>query len=441
VTVIPDVSVGTRADPFVRYGSVLGIVLFGYLLFDRAFAYLHLPGLPLFVGELVLLLGLAAGVRSTGTLRRAVASEPVLALLVLFVLWGTLRTLPGLATYGLDAARDAALWYYASFAVLGVAAVEARPRLPEVLLDRLARWSPAVLLWLAASMVLAPFADQAPVVPFTDVSVLSHKPGGTATAALLVLLLLWLAPGQERRPRRVAWSFLALTVIALVATQNRGALLGVLAGGAVAVVFLADRWRVVAWTLAVTATTLTLMTLLSVKVPFPGLQGREYSAEQLIDNVASLAGAETPGNLQGTAEGRKELWTLVLEKQVTERRVLVGAGFGPNLAAEVGVLDDGEDSLRNPHNTHLSVLARMGTVGALLWVGFWIAWYWRMAGACRRMRGTSRHADALLGGIALAVTTTVLVASVFDPQLEGPQVALLLWSVVGMGLAVTGRRS
>jgi hypothetical protein len=64
-----------------------------------------------------------------------------------------------------------------------------------------------------------------------------------------------------------------------------------------------------------------------------------------------------------------------------------------------------------------------------------------MAGACRRMRGTSRHADALLGGIALAVTTTVLVASVFDPQLEGPQVALLLWSVVGMGLAVTGRRS
>jgi O-antigen ligase len=182
------------------------------------------------------------------------------------------------------------------------------------------------------------------------------------------------------------------------------------------------------------------MLLLSVKIPFTGVQGREYSAQQLITNVVSLTGADTPGNLSGTVDGRKQLWTLVLDKQVSERRVLTGAGFGPNLAAEVNVYDDGEDSLRNPHNTHLSVLARMGAVGALLWVAFWVGWFWRVTSASRRLRHTSRHADGQLGGVCLSVATTVLVASVFDPQLEGPQVAVLLWSLVGMGLAVTGPR-
>jgi hypothetical protein len=439
VSTVTDVS--TRTDPFVRFGSVLGGVLLGYLLFDRAFAYLRPPGLPLFVGELVLLLGITAALRSTGVFVRSVAAEPVLALLVAFVTWGAFRTLPGLPTYRLDAVRDAALWYYASFALLACAVVAARPGLPHLLAARLVRWSPWILVWLAASVVLGPWADAVPRVPFSDVSVLSHKPGSAATAAMLVLAVLWLVPGLEPRKGRVALSFLALTVIALVATQNRGSLLGIVVAGIIAVAFLADRVRVVAWMFAAVGITLTLMLLLSIKVPFPGVQGRDYSAQQFIANVVSLTGKETGGNLSGTVDGRKELWSRVLAKQVSEHRVLAGAGFGPNLAAEVGVFDDGEDSLRNPHNTHISVAARMGAVGMLLWAGLWGAWYWRMIGAARRLRHTARHADAQLGGVCLAVATTVLIASVFDPQLEGPQVAILLWTVVGAGLAITGRRA
>jgi hypothetical protein len=35
------------------------------------------------------------------------------------------------------------------------------------------------------------------------------------------------------------------------------------------------------------------------------------------------------------------------------------------------------------------------------------------------------------------VTTAILVSTVFDPQLEGPQVAALLWTAFGVGVAVT----
>ena len=306
--------------------------------------------------------------------------------------------------------------------------------------DRLARWSPVVLVWLAVTLVLAPFAGRAPRVPFTDVSVLSHKPGGAATASLLVLAVLWLVPGQEHRRGRVAWSCLALMVIALIATQNRGALLGIMAGGAVALAFMADRARVVLWVLAGISHHPHADAPAVGEGPLPRCAGARVLRAAARHQRRQPHRRGDAGNLGGTVDGRKQLWTLVLDKQASERRVLTGAGFGPNLAAEVGVLDDGEDSLRNPHNTHLSVLARMGAVGALLWVAFWVAWYWRVAAASRRLRHTSRHADGQLGGVCLTVATTVLVASVFDPQLEGPQVAVLLWSLVGIGLAVTGRR-
>ena len=147
-------------------------------------------------------------------------------LLAAFMVWGALKTLPGIAAYGLDAPRDAALWYYALFAFLAAAAVYVRPQLPHLMADRLGRWSPMVLVWLAVSLVLAPFADRAPTVPVHRRLRAVPQARGAATAALLVLAVLWLVPGQERRRGRVAWSFLALMVIALIATQNRGALLG-----------------------------------------------------------------------------------------------------------------------------------------------------------------------------------------------------------------------
>jgi hypothetical protein len=430
----------TRESPFVQYGTLLGWVLLGYLAFDRAFAYLHPPGLPLFVAEAALLLGLLAAARDTGTFRRAVAAEPVLALLAAFMAWGAVRTVAGLPEHGLDAPRDGALWSYALFAFLGLAAANARPDLPLALATGLRRVAPALLLWLVVALLLAPLAEDAPVVPFTDVSILSHKPGGAALAALLVLAVLWLVPGEVSPRRRVATSLLALLVIALAGTQNRGGLLGAVSGAMVMLPFLHDRVRVVARSAMVMGLALGLAVLLSVEVPFSGLQGRSYSARQLATNLVSLTGEETAGNLGGTVEGRELLWTRVLDRQVSEGRVLAGAGFGPNLAAEVGVLDDGEESLRNPHNTHLHVLARVGALGMLLWALFWSAWYWRMVAGCRRL-GKSRYADRQVAGVCLAVTTAVLVSTVFDPQLESPQGAALPWTLVGLGLWATRRRS
>ena len=435
----PGAGEGERA--LVLYARWIGVVLAGYLMFDRAFAYLHLPGSPLFIGEMMLVLASVGVLGATGHLLGPVRDEPILALLGVFLVWGVVRAMPGLGTYGIDAVRDSALWYYSLFAFAAVAAAAAVPELPRRLVAGVGALTPWLLLWLPVAVLLVPLSDRAPVVPFSDVSVLSHKPGNAAIAALLVVVCMWLFPERHGARGRVAWSMLALVVIALAATQNRGGLLGVAAGAAVGLLFLRGRLRLMASAVLVTGVGLVLATLLPVSLPVQGVQGRDYSATQLVANVVSLGGQDSPGNLGGTVEGRQELWSKILAKQRADGRLVDGSGFGQNLAAEVGVYDEGKETLRNPHNSHLHVLARMGVIGLVLWAALWLGWYRRLVIRCRRLL---RDGDDERGHIAvgcLSVTTAILVSSVFDPQLEGPQMAALLWTTFGIGVAVTSTRA
>ena len=73
------------------------------MLLDKAFAYIHLPGTPLYVGEMVLTVGGLGVLAATGYLRIPVRDEPILALLAAFFLWGFIRFLPGFHTYGIIA--------------------------------------------------------------------------------------------------------------------------------------------------------------------------------------------------------------------------------------------------------------------------------------------------------------------------------------------------
>jgi hypothetical protein len=79
----------------------------------------------------------------------------------------------------------------------------------------------------------------------------------------------------------------------------------------------------------------------------------------------------------------------------------------------------------------------MGLVGISLWIALWVGWYWRMLAGCRRLAREGLHARRQVGVLTLMVTTAVLVSCFFDPQLEGPQVAALLWTAFGIGVAVT----
>jgi O-antigen ligase len=430
----------------VLYGWLIGPLLAGYMLFDKAFAYVHLPGTPLYVGEMVLLIGALGSLTATGYLRVVVRDDPMLALLAGFFLWGFIRFLPGLRSYGIYAVRDFALVYYCMFAFFITATLERSPEILERLIIQLNRFVPWLLLWLPFALFLAGSKTSGPDLPFTMIPITTHKAGDAAIAAVVALGSLWLFPGGRSARSRGLWSILALLVIAIVGTQNRGGLLCAVVGIAVGLAFFRDRMRLVVRAVACVVLIAAVGALFSLQISgTTSSLGRTFSVSQLFANVASIGGSQTAGSLNGTVQGRLTLWSQVLDKQMSDDRLVYGYGFGTNLAYLAGGTTASgnlnSDPLRSPHNSHLDVLARMGVIGISLWIALWAGWFYRLVRGCRRLAQRGLYVRRRVAVLCLMVVSGTLLSSFFDPQLEGAQAAALLWIAFGVGLAVTSFRA
>src|SRR5215813_975777 len=85
-----------------RYLALLAIVLLGYALMGKGFAYLGFP--PLYVGEIALLTGIVVFLR-IGAVFVTLATLPALLLAALMTL-ALARTIPFIGLYGFDSLRD-----------------------------------------------------------------------------------------------------------------------------------------------------------------------------------------------------------------------------------------------------------------------------------------------------------------------------------------------
>ena len=432
---------GASGRLLVVYGRLLGPLLGGYLLLDRAFAYIHVPGTPAFVGELVLTVGALGVLAATGYLRIPLRDEPVLALLAGFFLWGFIWLPSGYRTWGMNAIRDFALCYYCFFAFFTIAALARAPELLDRWLAQLNRFIPWLLLYLPVGLILA-YNVHGPSVPFSGgVPLLSHAPGNAAIAAVLALGYIWLFPQMYSGRSRALYSILALVVIALSATQNRGGLLGAVAGAVVGLAFLPGRARLRLIVRAGAAIVIGLVIAAQLGVNIPTTtKGRAISVSQLVENVASLQSQATSAT--GTAAARDLLWSLVWQRQVADGKVIEGEGWGVNLPLLVNdtQVTSGADPLRSPHNSHDDVLARLGLIGLSLWIALWLGWYWRMVASCQRLARRGLHVHRQVAVLCMMLVTAILVSAFFAPQLEGAQIAALLWTAFGVGVAVTSRR-
>src|SRR5438093_8546543 len=92
--------------PFRWFTPALGLLLGGYLFFNKTFAYVHVPGTPVFVGEIVMGLGFLEATLIRVPWRRLLAQSTVLKLLLAFMVACSLRLVVDLPRYRLDAVRD-----------------------------------------------------------------------------------------------------------------------------------------------------------------------------------------------------------------------------------------------------------------------------------------------------------------------------------------------
>src|SRR5207244_3042369 len=108
------------------------------------------------------------------------------------------------------------------------------------------------------------------------------------------------------------------------------------------------------------------------------------SFEQVIQNVVSPFTSSKAGDLDATKEWRLEWWSDIADYTIKGKYFWTGKGFGINLATDDGYQVEEEDALRNPHNGHLTMLARAGIPGLVLWGLVQLSWAVSVFAAYRR---------------------------------------------------------
>ncbi|MDJ0925415.1 MAG: O-antigen ligase family protein [Acidimicrobiia bacterium] len=414
------------------------VIIAGYILFDRPFAWIHVPGTPLFVGEMVIALGLVVVLTTRTGIGSLVRASASLRMLRAFMLWGLLLLAVGILPYGLDAIRDSAIWYYGIIAFFAAILLVRRPSRVNTWMTAFARLIPIYLLWFPFAIVLHRVVGDRMYVPDSEVPIFFHRSGNMAVLSAIAIAFLWTADGDSllftRRQR--AWlTGLATLVIGFTGLQNRGGMVASAVMIALLMFLLSKRrTEMLTMMLGIVLFFTTVGLVFDVKIEL--FDERDVSIEQFTKNITSIFDQDAGGQRQAsTTAWRINIWEQVLD-DVTNESPLMGFGPGPDLGERYDISTDPTHPLRNPHNSHVGVLARTGWVGIVLWGMLWITWMAEMQTLRRRLRYRDRARESALVTWLMLTPIPILVNAIFDPTLEGAQVAMLLWAFFGSGAAL-----
>jgi len=440
------------------FAVALVALLGGYMFLGRGFAHLGLP--PIYVGEVVLALGLVATGLAVVRLRLRPARSWTVGLLLAFMVLGLVRTVPYLTPYGADALRDGVLWGYAAFALMIYLLAD------RVWVDRALRvygWIvPIFALWLPISwqvwLVLS--RDISNQTPGATIPLVYFKAGGMVVHSVGAVGFLILLTSAVVAVGTFLWRYLIAQSLVwtmfVSGTVSRGALVGA-AGGVGMFLLFAFRtrnWLPVIAAAAALTIALTAPGLVGNILPPPATAtaepgpvgaepeapaasgGRPVTIEGFVDNATSILTESQDKNQEGTKVFRLAWWGTIVDYTVFGPYFWTGKGFGVNLADDDGFQPTLDHSLRAPHNSHITALARMGVPGFALWVLVQGAW---AIGMLRSILTNRRIGDRLLaaaGAWIFVYWVAMMVVTSFDPYIEGPQGGIWFWTLFGLGLVV-----
>lgn len=407
----------------------LAVLLLLYATLGRGVAHVGVGSL--YIGELVLALGALALISRWRQIRIG-AFEVVL---IAFIGWGAIRTIPYVGVYGLDSLRDATAWAYALFAV-AVAAV-LRPRHLTPLVDLYRRLSIPLVFWLPLAAVLTvTLGDRLPTAPGSDVPIIYFKAGdaGVHLAGIAAFVLVGLAA------RSAAWTWVREAVLwagwlvsfGLAGALNRGAMVA----ASMSVVALLFVRRGSTWLIGLAVAVMLLSTAWVANPEVDLGIDRKLSVQQFVENAASIVTASDDTN-QNTKEWRLAWWDTIVGYTIDGPYLWTGKGYGINLADDDGFQVDIDGSLRAPHSAHLEFLARSGVPGLALWLLLMAVYLITILRAAYKAAKTGQpFFVAILGWVAVYWLAAIVNMSV-DVYLAGPQGGIWFWTMMGVGLAVS----
>jgi hypothetical protein len=417
----------TFADDVRPWTIATVVVVGGYLLFQRPFAYLGVPGTPLFVGEM--LLGAFYLLRSDVAghrLMRALLTPDRLGAMAwgvfLVALYGATLVIRGdNANYPRRLLLQEFVFnLYPLYLFLGLWLAERDPKLLERFMIGVA-WATGIY-----GAIYLPFLNNSiATIPGTTI-LLFRAPLGTGAA--IIALLAFKVRGWR------LWVPLLLNLLVLLGVQNRAAYAGFVVGLVVWAVMAKRVGRVAAIGAVLTAV-LAVAWVLDLRLEL-SRGASEYSARNIVaavvapfDEEAASRYSEDARNFSGTTEWRKTWWAGIWDAVHADPvHTAFGSGYGFELTSTADLRSSDPD-LRTPHNwfmyaigyggwTHVLVFVfLLSAVSLLLWEAF-------------------RRTGVAFGLPFLALSTTV---ATFSNFYETPYAAIPVWVLCGMAIAPVTR--
>jgi hypothetical protein len=467
----------------------LGIILIGYAFLGRGFAHLGVP--PVYLGEFVLALGLAATAWAALRSRLQISRSSLLIVLVVFMVLGLVRTVPYLRTNGTDALRDGTLWGYGIFAVILFVLLDRDWvlklfRLYGYVAIAFLFWGPiAYYLFVHYTVQTTPGSfvyvnSLIPNAPGSNIPILFFKAQDMAVQTAGAIAFLVLGTPLWRRVRDFLWRFAAavpasfmvyttgtvtrgglaavaaaMALLGLVAARSRN-WLPLLAGAVLFTAIIMSGFSVpstpggpaavlsptpsASASLGPGATATPIPTPAPAPTPTPTVapwaQYRPPTPTQWWDNIISIFFSSSNSQLQGTKQFRLAWYGAIIDYTFHGPYFWDGKGFGINLADSDGFQGTPDHSLREVPNSHLAVLARMGVPGFLLWILLQGAFALLLLRALLLFRRAGDKPLATVTAWVGIFWTAIMVNSFFDPYIESPQGGIWFWSLFGLGLVL-----
>jgi O-antigen ligase len=436
----PDVDFSTiEAEPPVPHVDTWRkIVLWtvgGYLILNTGFEMIRVPpvgaGIP--IGELVLVLSLCF--INLFLLLPRIAREVWIFPILLW--WGMslTRSLYDVHVGGAWSFRDASQAIESLFLIVGFWLVNSPSHIQYFL-----RWMRRLFLLAIPYGLLFPLENRlqnySPRLPGMGTGSAHLFFQMTNTPVILIWAACWLlierGRGRSRSPvggRDLLTGTLVAYAVAF--SQSRTIYLCVLLVGVM--LFLTRSRLATRWT-ALLLLGVVMIGAVSVSgIQIKGRLGKKISLDFIVSHFEAITGKASSEETVGAAEGvpqRIGWWRAIYKKMIrSPQKIVFGLGYGIPLtdySIGNGIL------VREPHNSFVSVIARLGVSGMLVWLlmqgSLYISW-WRIYRFCGRMEWFEDRQNLLL---LLLFNILVVITAIGEDGFEKPFYAIPYYLFFGV---------
>jgi len=387
----------------------------------------HVGSFPFVVSYALRYTCLALALYMNRNLLASALKEPVMVCILILVFLSFLHFIVDVPTFGVWAIRDATLFLDGVFFLLGFFWAAADTNLRVWL-----RWMIAVFVINLLYAYTFPWSEKvlnaSPTSGvFMEVPIFGHYHSTPMVLVMGAVFCMGLAQFLIKKYRWILQGLVALQVLGLAIVQSRATYIAL---AACLVVFVLLREGRKALTL------LTLASLAVVGIFVLGAFGIELSGRVgpvnvafLEDHLRSIVGVKVTN--ASTVESRVDLVNDVMKH--IRAHPIVGEGFGQPLVDYVD--DETGAAVRVPHNSSLTIMARLGSVGFMVWLAFNGCLMARFIYAYRHWRSW----DALFREFALwsfLYYLTFIIVSLVEGPLEQPAIAVPFYFSVGLTVGV-----